>query len=111
MSVWSARAQRLYSFHPRGLWGRFIRLAGWGLGLEVEAEGSFQNLIPSRLSLNSRCHLQYLEHLEHLLCRMDWNRTRSCRNPACGPSIRAGAKHYLHIFSNIVVVKKFEKNT
>ena len=74
MSVSSVRAQRLYSFHSRGRLWRFIRLAGWGFRLDVEAEGSSSSesdLTEFESLTIRRRHIQYLEHLEHLLCRMD----------------------------------------
>ena len=41
LSPWSLCAQRFYSFHSRGLLGRFIRLESWGLGHSVLLEGLF----------------------------------------------------------------------
>ena len=121
MSVSSVRAQRLYSFHSRGRLWRFIRLAGWGFRLDVEAEGSSSSesdLTEFESLTIRRRHIQYLEHLEHLLCRMDWNRTRNSRNPAwtmdiAGWPFNTGRGQTqptsCTLFSNIMV-GKLEKN-
>ena len=117
MSVCLARAQWLYSFHSRGRLRYFICLAGWGLGLQVEVEGSsslesdsaeFESSLSSSLSL-----APWAPYVSDGL-ELDEEQLKSSLDIA-GLPFNTGRGRTLPTsctrFSNVMVGIKFEYNT